>query len=254
MNKNLIIIPTYDERENVRPIAEAIFAAAPATDVLFVDDNSPDGTGQILDEMARGESRVNVLHKPGKQGLGRAYISGFKWALERHYEYVFEMDADFSHDPKEIPNFLKAAQNADLVIGSRYVNGVRVMNWPVRRLILSKGAALYVRLVTGLPVSDPTGGYKCYRREVLTTIPLDAIASNGYSFQVEMTYNAWFRGFRIVEIPIVFEDRHSGYSKMSSDIMKEALQIVIKLAFRHGFRRSPGLRPAPAAPPEKKNT
>ena len=254
MNKELVIIPTYDERENVGPIAASIFKAAPATDVLFVDDNSPDGTGRILDGMSKADPRVNVMHKAGKQGLGRAYISGFKWAIEKNYDFVFEMDADFSHDPKEIPNFLRAAQNADLVIGSRYVNGIRVMNWPMSRLMLSKGAALYVRLVTGLPICDPTGGYKCYRREVLTSIPLDEIASNGYSFQVEMTYNAWFRGFRIVEIPIVFEDRHSGYSKMNSDITKEALQIVIKLAFRHGFRRKPAVRPTVVPSPEKQNS
>lgn len=249
MNQTLIIIPTYDERENVQPIAAAIFKAAPESDILFVDDNSPDGTGRILDEMCKADPRVHVLHKPGKQGLGRAYISGFKWAIERSYEFIFEMDADFSHDPAEIPNFIKAAQRADLVIGSRYVNGIRVMNWPMSRLMLSKGAAMYVRLVTGLPVSDPTGGYKCYRREVLTTIPLDEIVSSGYSFQVEMTYNTWVRGFRVEEIPIVFEDRHSGYSKMNSDITREALQIVIKLAFRYGFRRKPDVRRQPAPPP-----
>lgn len=245
MNDKLIIIPTYDEKENVGRIAAAVHAADPACDVLFVDDNSPDGTGRILDGMAKADPRINVMHRPGKQGLGRAYIAGFRWALERNYEFVFEMDADFSHNPAEVPNFIKAAANADLVIGSRYVNGIRVMNWPMSRLMLSKGAAAYVKLVTGMPFTDPTGGYKCYRREVLRTIPLDTIVSNGYSFQVEMTYNVWIRGFRIVEIPIVFEDRHSGYSKMTKGIAKEALQIVLKLALRHGFRRKPAARAAP---------
>jgi len=242
----LVIIPTYDEKDNVRPIAQAVFAAAPRTDILFVDDNSPDGTGRIIDEMRKEDSRINVIHKPTKAGLGRAYISGFKWALERHYRLIFEMDADFSHDPREIPNFVKAAENADLVIGSRYVNGIRILNWPFSRLLLSQMAAIYVRLITGMPVTDPTGGYKCYRREVLSAINLDNIMSNGYAFQVEMTHSAWMMGFRIVEIPIVFEDRHSGYSKMSTAIAKEALHIVWKLAFRNWFRRTPRItRPGP---------
>jgi dolichol-phosphate mannosyltransferase len=244
----LIIVPTYDERENVRPLAELVFQVDPRTDVLFVDDNSPDGTGRILDEMSATDSRVKVLHKQGKQGLGRAYISGFKWALERSYPLIFEMDADFSHDPHEIPHFVQAAAGADLVIGSRYIHGIRIMNWPLSRLLLSQTAANYVRLITGMPVMDPTGGYKCYRREVLAAIDLDRIMSNGYSFQVEMTHTAWMLGFRIVEIPIIFEDRHSGYSKMNTDIAREALQIVWKLALRNKFRRSPRtVRPAAAA-------
>jgi dolichol-phosphate mannosyltransferase len=242
MSETLIIVPTYDEKENVRPLSETIHKASPASHILFVDDNSPDGTGRLLDEMSKSDARIHVMHRPGKQGLGRAYIAGFKWAVERGYSFVFEMDADFSHDPREVPNFLKAAASADLVIGSRYVGGIRVMNWPMSRLMLSTTAAKYVKIVTGMPFSDPTGGYKCYRREVLTEIPLDTIVSNGYSFQVEMTYNVWIRGFRIVEIPIIFEDRHSGYSKMTTGIAKEALQIVLKLAFRHGFRRHPAVR------------
>lgn len=247
MNETLVIIPTYDERENVRRIAAAIHQSSPETDVLFVDDNSPDGTGALLDEMTKTDGRVHVLHRPGKQGLGRAYISGFKWALDRPYRFVFEMDADFSHDPREIPNFLRAAGEADLVIGSRYVNGIRVMNWPLSRLLLSTTAARYVQIVTGMPFTDPTGGYKCYRREVLAGVPLDQIVSTGYSFQVEMTYNVWIRGYRIVEIPIVFEDRHQGYSKMNRGITREALQIVLRLALRHGFRRKPAARPAAPA-------
>jgi dolichol-phosphate mannosyltransferase len=232
MNSRVVIIPTYDEKENVRPISEAVFRAAPQTDILFVDDNSPDGTGKLLDEVSASEPRVQVLHRPGKSGLGRAYIAGFHWALERSYELVFEMDADFSHDPNELPNFIQAAANADLVLGSRYLNGIRITNWPLRRLMLSKAAATYIRIVTGLPVTDPTGGFKCYRRSVLAAIPLDSIMSNGYSFQVEMTWFAWKKGFRIREIPITFVDRRSGYSKMSTDIFREALWIVWKLAFR----------------------
>jgi len=239
MNERLIIIPTYDEKENVGPIAHAIHAADAQADILFVDDNSPDGTGRIVDQMCAADPRVHVIHKEGKSGLGRAYISGFKWAMERQYKLIFEMDADFSHDPREIPNFVKAAANADLVIGSRYVNGIRIMNWPMSRLLLSQTAATYVRVITGMPVTDPTGGYKCYRREVLAAINLDSIESSGYSFQVEMTYTAWMAGFRIVEIPIIFEDRHSGYSKMSTDITREALRIIWKLGFRNNFRRSP---------------
>lgn len=235
----LIIIPTYDEKENVQSIAKAVLDITPDTHILFVDDNSPDGTGHILDEMASSSNRLHVLHKEGKSGLGRAYISGFKWALERNYEFIFEMDADFSHDPKEIPNFIKAAENADLVLGSRYVNGIRITNWPLSRLLLSKGAATYVKIITGMPITDPTGGFKCYRRRVLDSIDLDKIISNGYSFQVEMTHTAWMKGFTIVETPITFEDRHAGYSKMSADITREALWLVWKLAFRHGFRRKP---------------
>ena len=242
MDRTLVVIPTYDEKENVRAIARAVFEQLPQSDMLFVDDNSPDGTGAILDEMAAADKRVNVFHKPGKSGLGRAYITGFKWALERDYAFIFEMDADFSHDPKELPKFIVAAENADLVLGSRYVNGIRILNWPLRRLLLSKGAATYVNIVTGLPITDPTGGFKCYRRIVLETIDLDKVVSNGYSFQVEMTHTAWMKGFRILEIPIVFEDRRSGYSKMNKAIAKEAFWMVWRLAFRNGFRRSPPRR------------
>lgn len=239
MSKHVIIIPTYDEKANVRPIAAAVFAASPDARILFIDDNSPDGTGDIIDQMASADPRIHVLHKAGKQGLGRAYVSGFNWALENGYDLVFEMDADFSHDPKEIPNFLKAIEHADLVLGSRYVEGIRITNWPLGRLMLSKGAATYVRLITGMPVTDPTGGFKCFRREVLEAIRYENAMSSGYSFQVEMTHSAWMQGFRIKEIPIIFEDRHAGYSKMNKDIMKEALRIVWKLAFRYKFRRRP---------------
>jgi dolichol-phosphate mannosyltransferase len=247
MDKVLVIVPTYDERPNVQPIARAVLQACPAAHLLFVDDNSPDGTGALLDQMAAEDPRIHVLHRPGKSGLGRAYIAGFKWALERDFALIFEMDADFSHDPAELPNFLKAAEDADLVIGSRYIGGIRIINWPLSRLMLSKGAATYVRLITGMPVTDPTGGYKCYRREVLAAMELDRVISNGYSFQVEMTHGAWMRGFRIVEVPIVFEDRRSGYSKMSRAIMREALWMVWRLALSNGFRRSPRVPVHPAS-------
>jgi dolichol-phosphate mannosyltransferase len=251
MNQQLIVIPTYDERDNVEPIAQAVFSVYPETDILFIDDNSPDGTGDVLDGLSQKEPRVHVLHRESKQGLGRAYIAGFKWALERHYMLVFEMDADFSHDPCEIPNFVEAARDADLVLGSRYVNGIRITNWPLRRLVLSKTAALYVRLITGMPLTDPTGGYKCYRREVLEAIDLDVIVSNGYSFQVEMSHTTWMKGFRISEIPITFVDRRAGYSKMSGTIFREALWMVWELALRNGFRRRPQPRPVPDSPTQE---
>jgi dolichol-phosphate mannosyltransferase len=239
MKKVLVIIPTYDERDNVGPISRAVTAACPEAHILFVDDNSPDGTGDLIDALVADNRQIHVVHRKEKDGLGRAYITGFKWAIQNGYDFIFEMDADFSHNPSEIPNFLKAAENAHLVIGSRYINGIRIINWPLNRLILSKSAATYVRLITGMPITDPTGGFKCFRREVLETIALDRIQSNGYSFQIEMNHTVWMKGFRVEEIPIVFEDRHSGYSKMSSGIVHEALGMVWKLAARQLFRRSP---------------
>ena len=242
MNEVLVIIPTYDEKDNVRPIAAAVHAVRSDVDILFVDDNSPDGTGPIIDEMCAQDDRIQVLHQPGKEGLGRAYINGFKWGLERGYEYMMEMDADFSHDPAEIDNFLKTIQDADLVLGTRYRDGIRITNWPLSRLFLSKSAATYVRVITGLPVTDPTGGFKCFRRNVLETINLDKILSNGYAFQIEMTYATWMLGFKIAEIPITFEDRRAGYSKMSPAIVKEAWRIVWVLVIRNKFRRRPAGR------------
>lgn len=236
MDKILIIIPTYNERENVQKIAASIFTVLPEAHVLFVDDNSPDGTGGIVDAIASQDGRVNVLHKQDKQGLGRAYIAGFKWALERDFAFIFEMDADLSHNPEEIQHFITCASTSDLVLGSRYLHGIRIINWPLNRLILSKSASLYVRLLTGMPFTDPTSGYKCFRRKVLEAIDLDTIRSNGYSFQIEMTFSAWKLGFRIAEIPITFEDRRSGYSKMNSAIVREALWMVVRLCFRSLFR------------------
>ena len=242
-DKALIIIPTYDERENVAAMAVAVLRQDPECEILFVDDNSPDGTGAALDGIAAAEPRVSVLHRPDKEGLGRAYIAGFKWALERDYAYVCEMDCDFSHDPAALPSLFKAArEGADLVLGSRYIGGIRVMNWPMSRLLLSPGAAQYVRLITGMPVHDPTGGFKCFRRAVLESVDLDRITSNGYSFQIEMTHTAWMKGFKITEVPIVFEERRAGYSKMKPDIATEAMLVVLKLWARCGFRRSPRRR------------
>ncbi len=240
MSDTLVIIPTYNEKENAEAIAKAVLAACPEADLLFVDDNSPDGTGQLADRMAAENPRIHVLHRQQKQGLGRAYLAGFRWALERpDYRFIMEMDADFSHDPKAVPQLRAAAQTADLVLGSRYIGGIRVINWPLNRLILSTGAALYVRLITGMPFTDPTGGFKCFRREVLAAMNLDGIHSNGYSFQIEMTHTAWHLGFKIVESPIVFEERREGQSKMSGGIINEALWMVWKLLARCGYRRRP---------------
>lgn len=240
MNDTLVVIPTYNEKENVREITAAVLKNAPWADVLVVDDNSPDGTGQIADELHAAEPRIHVLHRAGKEGLGRAYLAGFAWALARHYEFIFEMDADFSHNPATLLKFREAIQNADLVLGTRYKGGIRVVNWPLKRLLLSYGAAMYVRLITGMPLSDPTGGFKCFRRAVLEDLNLPNVKSNGYSFQIEMSYETWMRGFRLGEVPITFEDRTLGTSKMSANIVQEALSMVWKLAIRRGFKRTPG--------------
>ena len=238
MDRTVIIIPTYHEAQNVRPIAQTVLDAAPDVNILFVDDNSPDGTGHLIDTLVQNDERIHVLHRQEKNGLGRAYIAGFKWALERDYELIFEMDADFSHNPKDIPALQAAAQTAGLAIGSRYIGGVRVINWPLRRLFLSRGAGIYVKLVTGLPLTDPTGGFKCFHRCVLQSIHLDEVVSNGYSFQVELNHLAWRIGCRIVEVPIVFEERQAGASKMSKKIIFEALWMVWRLLYRAKFRRT----------------
>ncbi len=225
-----MIVPTYNESDNVTRIVPQILEQDPQIEVLVVDDNSPDGTGRLADEMAARDSRVHVLHRPGKQGLGRAYLAGFQWALERDYAFIFEMDADFSHDPKHLPEFLAAISGKDIVLGSRYRDGkVTVVNWPMSRLMLSYGANIYARAVTGMNLGDATGGFRCFRREVLQAIPLDKVRSNGYAFQIEMSYRAWKRGFRIGEIPIVFHDRTEGESKMSKGIVREAIWMVWRL-------------------------
>ena len=238
MTDTLIIIPTYNERQNVQPVAAAVLKTSPDVHILFVDDNSPDGTGKLIDALVENDERIHVLHRTEKNGLGRAYIAGFKWALERDYEFIFEMDADFSHNPKDIPTMREAAQTAGVVIGSRYIGGIRVINWPLHRLILSRGAGIYVKLVTGLPLTDPTGGYKCFHRCVLEAIQLDKVISNGYSFQVELNHLAWRIGCRIIEVPIVFEERHAGTSKMDNKIIWEALGMVWKLLARAKLRRT----------------
>ncbi len=241
--KTLVIVPTYNERDNLPPLVQHLMALPVAVEVLVVDDNSPDGTGRVADALAAKNPMVHVLHRQEKDGLGRAYCAGFAWALTRAYEFIFEMDGDFSHDPDEIPAFLKAAQDADLVLGSRYCNGIRVINWPLKRLLLSMGAGKYVRAVTGMPISDPTGGYKCFRRRALLSLNLDAVRSNGYSFQVELTHKIWMQGMKIAEVPIIFTDRFQGSSKMSRKIVWEAFWMVWRLWLQNGLRRSPRRRP-----------
>jgi dolichol-phosphate mannosyltransferase len=252
MNKTLVVVPTYNERENLPPLAQRLLALPVPVDMLVVDDNSPDETGKLADELATQYPAIHVLHRMEKNGLGRAYIAGFKWAMERGYEFVFELDGDFSHNPDDIPMFLEAARDADLVLGSRYLNGIRIVNWPLRRLMLSKSAANYVRIITGMPFTDPTGGYKCFSRRALQAINLEEIRSNGYSFQIEMTHRLWRQGMRIVEVPIVFTERVQGHSKMSGHIIQEALIMVWRLWFQNKMRRRPAVQPAkpeaPAAP------
>lgn len=238
-DKTLVIVPTYNERDNLPPLAARLLALPVPVDILVVDDNSPDGTGKLADELAARHPQIHVLHRTEKNGLGRAYIGGFAWALERDYEFIFEMDGDFSHNPDDVPKFLEAARDADLVLGSRYCNGIRVINWPLPRLMLSKGAAKYVQLITGMPITDPTGGYKCFRRRALQAIDLQNVRSTGYSFQIEMTHKLWRIGMKIVEVPIIFTDRFLGTSKMTTKIMREAFVMVWRLWAQNGFRRRP---------------
>ena len=233
----LIIFPTYNERENIEKIVHAVLPLDPRIHVLIVDDNSPDGTGEIADRLATELRNVYVMHRPGKQGLGRAYIAGFRWAMEREFDFMFEMDADFSHSPEYLKDFLREIQNHDLIIGSRYISGVNVINWPMGRLLLSYYANVYTRLITGLPLRDATGGFKCFRRQVLEAINLDEVRSSGYSFQIEMSMRAWKKGFRIKEIPIIFYDRVAGQSKMSKKIMREAVWMVWALRLKAIFGR-----------------
>lgn len=240
--KALVIVPTYNERDNLPKLVERLLTLTVPVDVLVVDDNSPDGTGRLADVLCAQHSQIHVLHRNEKNGLGRAYCDGFAWALEREYEFILEMDGDFSHNPDDIPKFLEAAQTAELVLGSRYSNGIRVINWPLKRLMLSKAAAKYVQIVTGMPITDPTGGYKCFRRRALQSIDLNAVRSNGYSFQIELTHKIWRQGMKIAEVPIIFTDRFQGSSKMSGKIVWEAIWMVWRLWMQNGLRRSP---PAP---------
>ena len=236
-HNTLIIVPTYNERDNLPGIVEALGGLP--VDMLVVDDNSPDGTGDMADEFSGKHNYVHVLHRKEKDGLGRAYCAGFEWALKHDYEFIFEMDGDFSHDPKDIPRFLKSAEDADLVLGTRYRGGIRVMNWPLSRLILSMGAAKYVKWITGMPFTDPTGGFKCFRRCALESIDIPKVRSNGYSFQIELTHKIWRQGLRVAEVEIVFSDRQEGTSKMSGNIVWEAIWMVWRLWFQNGLRRWP---------------
>jgi dolichol-phosphate mannosyltransferase len=234
----LVVVPTYNEAANLRNIVPQILAQDPRLEVLVVDDNSPDGTGRMADELAAQNPRVHVAHREGKLGLGTAYRHGFKWALKEGYDYIFEMDADFSHDPAHLKEFLKAVEDADVVLGSRYLHGkVTVVNWPMGRLMLSYWANWYARWVTGLRIWDLTGGFKCFRRRVLEAIDLTRVRSNGYAFQIEMSVRAWRKGFRLSEIPIVFVDRTEGQSKMSRAIVREAVWIVPRLRLMRWFGR-----------------
>ena len=234
----LIIIPTYNERENIVLIIPEIKKVLPQVHILVVDDSSPDGTAQSVREMASTISDVYLLERPQKNGLGRAYISGFQWALQRSYQFIFEMDADFSHDPKYLPDFLNAIKENDLVIGSRYISGVNVINWPMSRLLLSYCGNKFASILTGISVKDCTGGFKCFRRELLEKLDMEKISSSGYSFQVEINYYAWKMGFRIAEIPIVFTDRKFGDSKMSTKIIREAFLLLWKLRLASLFKRN----------------
>ena len=237
--ETLIIIPTYNERENIGLLIPAIRKVVPGVHILVVDDNSPDNTSGYVKDLAASIENVFVLDRNKKEGLGKAYVAGFRWALERSYAHIFEMDADFSHDPKYLPDFLEAIKENDLVIGSRYKSGVNVVNWPMSRLLLSYCANVYARIVTGIPVRDCTGGFKCFRRAVLEALDLESIASSGYSFQIEVNYFTWKKGFRITEIPIVFTDRKRGTSKMSTKIVREALVLVLwKLRIAPLFKRT----------------
>ncbi len=229
MEKALVIIPTYNEIENVRKMVRKVLKQGPNVDVLIVDDNSEDGTGEVVDRLARKNTRIRVLHRERKLGLGSAYVRGFKYALENGYDYVFEMDCDFSHDPEEIPKFLRLAEEYDLVIGSRYMGGVSVVNWPMSRLLLSYFANIYARIVTGVPIADLTGGFKCYRKEALRVLDLDRIRSDGYGFQIETDFKVYKKGLRVLEVPIVFVERRAGISKMSRRIIWEAFWLVWRL-------------------------
>lgn len=229
--KTLIIIPTYNEIDNIEKLLEQVLAKSETIEVLVIDDNSPDGTALRVKFMQSSEPRIHLLERPGKMGLGSAYVTGFKYALERDYDYIIEMDADFSHNPEDIPLLLNAAKKYDLVIGSRYCEGVNIIHWPIKRLLISYFASKYVRTITRMPIKDPTSGFKCFQRKVLENIDLDKILSDGYAFQIEMNFRAWVKGFHIKEIPIVFTERKNGVSKMSRRIVWEAAWMVWRLEF-----------------------
>ena len=227
--KALVIVPTYNEKENIEHLITAVLSQSSQIELLIVDDNSPDGTGTIVKGLKAAEPRIHLVQRAGKLGLGSAYVCGFKYALEQGFDYILEMDADFSHNPDDVPKLLMEAQKYDLVIGSRYCNGVNIINWPFKRLLMSYFASKYVRVITGMPIKDPTGGFKCFNRKVLESINLDNILSDGYGFQIEMNYRAWVKGFHLKEIPIIFTERLNGVSKMSRKIVWEAAWMVWRL-------------------------
>jgi dolichol-phosphate mannosyltransferase len=233
----IIVIPTYNERDNIEEMIRAILNYVPTISILIVDDGSPDGTGEIIRRLMQENNHIYLIERAGKMGLGTAYCRGFEFALEKGFDVIFEMDADFSHDPKEIPRFLKEIETNDLIIGSRYISGVNVVNWPMSRLLLSYFASIYTRVITGMPIKDATGGFKAFRADVLKKIDLKRIRSNGYAFQIEMNFKAWKAGARIKEIPIIFIDRRSGVSKMSRKIVYEAVFLVWKLRIASIFGR-----------------
>ena len=233
--KTLVIIPTYNELENMPRLLPEVLSKNDEINILIVDDNSPDGTATFVENEMKNNDRIHLIKRSSKQGLGTAYIAGFKYALKNNYDFIFEMDADFSHDPNEIPRFLEEIKDSDLVLGSRYKNGVNVINWPMRRLLLSWFANIYTRVITGLPVHDATGGFKCFRRKVLEAIDLNRVTSNGYAFQIEMNFKTWKKGFKVKEIPIIFVDRVKGKSKMSRKIVREAVIMVWKLRIKSIF-------------------
>jgi dolichol-phosphate mannosyltransferase len=237
MSKTLVITPTFNEAQNVERLITIVLEQADTVEMLIVDDNSPDGTAALVKRMMETNKRIHIIERQGKMGLGTAYVAGFKYAIEQKYDFIFEMDADFSHNPKDIPAFLKKIEEADLVIGSRYCKGISVVYWPMKRLLLSYFANVYTRIITGLPLKDATGGYKCYRREALESVNLEKIKSNGYSFQIEMSFKIWRRGFRVAEIPIIFVDRDAGVSKMSRKIVYEAVYMVWVLKLRSLLNR-----------------
>jgi len=243
--RTLVVVPTYNERENLPKLIERLLPAQDGLEILVVDDSSPDGTGKWVEEFAAKNPRIHLLSRTAKNGLGRAYIAGFEWALSHGYDLIVQMDADFSHNPDDVPKLLAGIRerDADLAIGSRYVGGIRVINWPLKRLVLSVGASYYVKWITGLSVWDPTGGFKCWRRHTLESIDLPTIKSNGYGFQIEMTHRVWRRGLRVIEVPIIFSDRIEGTSKMSKKIVFEALFMVWTLLFQNGLNRSPKEHP-----------
>ncbi|OIQ19621.1 MAG: dolichyl-phosphate beta-D-mannosyltransferase [Bacteriovorax sp. MedPE-SWde] len=230
-NKTLIIIPTFNEIENIENMINSVFGLYPDVSVLVIEDGSPDGTADVVKKYQEKHSNLHMIQRSGKLGLGTAYITGFKWALEKDFEHVFEMDCDFSHDPTQIPNLLEAAQTHDLVIGSRYLDGIRIINWPFHRLLLSYMASIYTRFVTGIPVQDTTGGFKCFSRKALSSLKLDEIIANGYIFQLELNYKVWTLGLPIKEVPIIFYERRDGESKMAGGIVWEAFFAVLKLRF-----------------------